>query len=699
MSRYRCIVLLFALTTVWSASVQADVYISELVASNDAGLRDSDGDASDWLELHNDGDDLVDLGGWTLSDGGENQRTWTFPPIALQPDTYLVVFASGKDRLVGEPHASFELKKSGESLVLRDSRRAVQSEFTYPAQHTDVAWGLSSNEYTFVSPPTPGASNVTSQSFVGVLPLPKLSHSSQWFEDSIEISVTNRPDGARIGYVATPNDGSADVIGFFDHSDTLTLNRSTVLYVAFGKDGWLARRTPNISTYLRVDDLPNQASPATFPKFWHEDIPADYGMDLTLLGTDEDQLRLRESMQNLPTISLVARPHDLYAPIDGIYTNPVMDGADWERPVSFDWFGDVSTAPFTINAGFQIQGRSSRQPRTSPKHSFRVVFKKEYGSGKLRHRIFEDDPADVEHNTLVLRATSNYSWTYPVAEQRQRAQYLRDPWVKATQAAMGHRVPRSRFAHLFLNGLYWGVYAISERPDDAFMATHFGGKRSEYDVIKGGEVIAGNNRLWRHLFALANQGLDDSDRYSEAVNYIDLDSFIDFIILNHFIGNETWDFGNWYAARRRADGHRFQFFCWDAETSMNRVNENRVYTRNADRPTALFQALRHNPDFRDRFSARLNLHLTNNGVLIPRRNIERYQELAEKLEVPLFAESVRWGDYRLSVHPYRTGPFERYTVEEHWQAERRRLTEVYFRERTAIVLEQYRDLDLSKIAE
>jgi len=371
--------------------------------------------------------------------------------------------------------------------------------------------------------------------------------------------------------------------------------------------------------------------------------------------------------------------------------NTEQDGAVWERPVSIEFLGEKI---FQVNAALRIQGRSSRQPRTSPKHSFRILFKHPYGPTTLHHPVFDGDTPDAEYNTLILRATSNHSWTYPLAGQRQRAQYLRDPWVKETQRAMGHLVPRTKFVHLFLNGLYWGIYVITERPDDAFMAMRFGGKKSEYDVIKGGEVVAGNNRIWRRLFTLAIQGLEDPERYRAFTKYLDLDSFIDFIILNHFIGNETWDFGNWYAARRNRDDDTFQFFCWDSETSMNRINENNVLTRYADRPTALFKALRQYPQFRKQFTIRLRLHCTRDGALTSKQNIQRYESLAKKIDLAIIAESARWGDYRLTRHPYRTPPFERYTRDDHWYAEQRRILSQYLPKRTEILLNQYRSIDL-----
>ena len=44
------------------------VAITEFVASNDHGLIDGEGNASDWIELYNGGPGLVSLDGWCLTD-------------------------------------------------------------------------------------------------------------------------------------------------------------------------------------------------------------------------------------------------------------------------------------------------------------------------------------------------------------------------------------------------------------------------------------------------------------------------------------------------------------------------------------------------------------------------------------------------------------------------------------------------------
>ena len=108
----------------WTCSLDPNppaepVVISEFLASNRAGLRDEDGDSSDWLELHNEGETTVGLAGWSLSDEPGRPGKWIFPDVSLEAGGYLVVFASGKDRREpgGQLHTNFSLSSEGEFLV------------------------------------------------------------------------------------------------------------------------------------------------------------------------------------------------------------------------------------------------------------------------------------------------------------------------------------------------------------------------------------------------------------------------------------------------------------------------------------------------------------------------------------------------------------------------------------------------------
>jgi hypothetical protein len=130
-----------------ACGVQAQVVITEFMAVNDTTLADEDGNYTDWIELHNAGSAAVDLDGWYLTDNDGNLRKWRFPHVVVDPDDYLVVFASTKDRpnAGSELHTNFKLGGDGEYLALvKPDGLSVASEYRpqYPPQVGDISYGL-----------------------------------------------------------------------------------------------------------------------------------------------------------------------------------------------------------------------------------------------------------------------------------------------------------------------------------------------------------------------------------------------------------------------------------------------------------------------------------------------------------------------------------------------------------------------------
>ncbi|MBI4932171.1 MAG: CotH kinase family protein [Bacteroidetes bacterium] len=76
----------------------SQIVINEVCSKNNSIIKDEDGDFSDWLELFNSGATAINLNGYYLSDDFANLSQWQFPAITIQPQKYLVVFASGKNR-------------------------------------------------------------------------------------------------------------------------------------------------------------------------------------------------------------------------------------------------------------------------------------------------------------------------------------------------------------------------------------------------------------------------------------------------------------------------------------------------------------------------------------------------------------------------------------------------------------------------
>lgn len=141
---YFFVLLLLCFAT--AGTGRGEVWISEFMASNDGGLRDADGDDSDWIEIYNSSSAAVDLTGWRLTDDASDFSKWVFPSVTVPANGYLVVFASTKNRRTpgAELHTNFKLKKSGEHLALIKPGGGVAHAYApqYPAQATNVSYGL-----------------------------------------------------------------------------------------------------------------------------------------------------------------------------------------------------------------------------------------------------------------------------------------------------------------------------------------------------------------------------------------------------------------------------------------------------------------------------------------------------------------------------------------------------------------------------
>ncbi len=429
-------------------------------------------------------------------------------------------------------------------------------------------------------------------------------------------------------------------------------------------------------SYLVLNQTLHQPEqPEGLPRTWRG-LPAAYKMDPRIVDDPAYQDRMRASLESLPLLSVVCRQPDLFDPSQGIYLNTMEKGEQWQKPCSAEFISQGTEPGFQIDCGLRIQGNMNRVPNKSPKHSFRLVFSGKYGPSKLHYRIFPDSPV-TKFDTLILRADYNTSWIHWDAAARPRAQRVRDAWLKDSQRAMGWVAPHSRYLHLFLNGLYWGVYDASERPDASFAAAYLGGTREDYDVINEFDAKDGTLDAFRTFYSIS--GLARTDQYELLKRHLDITEFIDYLLLNYYAGNNDWgEQKNWYALRRRNPPSPFQYIVWDGEQILHGLNDDTISDPYVP-PLRLAMELRSNAEFRLAFADRVQKHFFDGGALTPGAVAERWNARSQQVDLAMIAESARWGYYR------RSPP---YTRDREWVSERQRLLKNYFPQRTAVVLEQ-----------
>jgi hypothetical protein len=716
----------------FSATIHAQpetLRINEFMALNQTTLTDEDNEYSDWIEIYNPTTAAINLYGWSLTDDITLIQQWIFPNVIVNPGEYLIVFASGKDRNTegSELHTDFKLSGDGEYLALLNTKGIAVTEFApgFPVQQTDVSYGYYENVYIGFSDPTPGADNTRSTSTI--LPPPVFNIKHGFYESPFYLSISCDVPGADIYYTT---DGSTPRLGYgtLYTSPVQIQTTSVIRAVSITDDMAISKVTTQ--TYLFLEDVIHQPNdPPGYPAAWGpytaiaDNAIADYEMDADMMADPAFANRVKEALKDIPTLSLVSDKGNFFSQdIDSvtggiyIYTGAPGDetGLGWERPVSAEFFNSKDSVDFQVNCGINLNGGHSRRPEKNPKHSFRLVFNSEYGPSRLNYPLFGEKFAQ-SFNNLILRAGFGLTWLHQTAIEREQGQLQRDIWTKDAQRAMGHQASNSIYVHLYINGIYWGVYAPSERMDADYAVSYFGGNETEYDVIKdymeSGQddpAIDGNTLAWDAMIGMANAGLMSTEAYqaiqgnnpdgtpgAQHEAMIDIVNFADYMLLNYYGSNTDWDHHNWAAIRNRVNpGKGFKFLSWDAEHMIKTVNGNVLTLNNDYCPSRIFQKMKENEDFRRLFADRAVRHCYNGGVLTQEVATQLWSVRRAQVEKSMDAEAARWGDYRRDVHPWTSGPYELYTKDTHWLAEQNFMSDSYFPSRTSVFINLLRSAGL-----
>lgn len=186
--------------------------LSEFVAENDSGLRDADGEQSDWIELHNTSTTAQSTSGYFLTDDPLLPNKWALPAETIAPGGFLRVWASGKNRATAgaELHTNFALgNNAGEYLALVKPDNSPATAFTYPEQFADNSYGLTVHQPALVkyfTVPTPNALNADGQT----TPKDGLTFSPPpgTFSTSVSVTVSTDPLAPPLGLMHYTTNGA-----------------------------------------------------------------------------------------------------------------------------------------------------------------------------------------------------------------------------------------------------------------------------------------------------------------------------------------------------------------------------------------------------------------------------------------------------------------------------------------------------------
>jgi hypothetical protein len=715
-------VLVIAMFSVSPLKAQrsASLVINEFMASNSDSIRDPQGQYDDWIEIHNFGSSPVNISGMYLTDDLSFPTKWQIPndpPATVITDgQYLLIWADNDTADAGL-HANFKLNADGEEIGLfdRDGQTLIDS-VSYSGQMTDISYGRNPDageEWRLFTSPSPAAQNHGGH--LDEVADTKFSHNRGFYDEPFYVTIATETEGAMIYYTldgSEPYSASGRGPGGMVYATPIGISRTTCLRAVAVKPGWLPSNI-DTHTYIFLDDVIAQPKyPPGFPTGGWGHAGPDYQMDPIVV--DAYSNTIKDDMKSIPTVSLVMHRDDWFGS-KGIYVNESQDGT--ERVVSMEYIDPNTGDNFQINCAISMQGGvsgggTSLNRWKADKLSMRPRFKTETDDGKptggptkLNFKVFQNTPVD-SFDTLVLDARLGNTWPYgggttdhgnrpwiqgrPIY-QPDVAQYTRDQFVADIQNALGGYSHHGRHVHLYLNGLYWGLYNLHERPDHRFAASYFGGDADDYDCIKHSSsdprmIINGSNASLIQMFNIAESGLASDQQYQLIQQYLDVDNFMNYLIPHYYVGDWDWGHKNYYATRNSADPNGlWRYHHWDGEHLMEDLYENSTGRDNAGGPTRLHNRLMQNAEYRLLFADHVHRHFFNNGALTPEGAAALYQIRLDDVDRAVVGESARWGDNQIGRFAHI-----RYMRDPHWLLERDWLLDEYFPRRTAIVLDQFK---------
>lgn len=558
--------------------VSADPLITEFMASNKTTLKDEDGDYSDWIEIYNPDATAVNLSGWYLTDNASKKTKWKMPAVTLASKTYLIVFASSKDR--SDPtktlHTNFSLDKDGEFLgMYKPDGTTATSDFgpKFPPQSDDISYGVAqtaagapTSTIGYFGTPTPGAQNPDAS---GITLLEKVSFSQPagLFKGGLTVSLSGATGSERIRYVIV-DPGSANAAAREPvatdplYTAPLSITSSVVIRAAVFSSDDTQHGISSLVQYVAYDG----ATPNRVDTFTSE----------------------------LPVIVL-----DQHG--GGLLSKDGVDHPAWFyffTPESNGLTSLIGTPSFASAGTMSVRGNFSSN---FPKRSYNLTFLDAQG-----------------HNNpqTLIDTESDEDWALvgPWATDRS---YLRNAYVYTLSNQIGRWAPRTRFVEMFVDnngdGLdandYAGIGVLTDRiqiDKDRLNITSM--SASDTDITGGYIVKIDNVPDTTHYTFITNHGVpahadtavvidtpklskitpaqqtyiqnylqqmedamvaDKAANYATRtyLNYIDLSSWVDHHVLELFVGNVDALYRSDYFYKDRG-GKLFSGPAWDFDSTM-----------------------------------------------------------------------------------------------------------------------------------
>lgn len=580
-------------TSYLESQLSSGLRISEVMSANSSYLKGYNSTTADWIELYNASGSSVRLSDYCLTDDAGNLSKYALPDQELGAGEYIVIFLKGDTTNLRSGYSvlPFSLSSEGEQLYLTKLDTVVDYVLV-PELAADESYGRpgDSAAFSLLASPSPNKANGSAAEKCA---MPTAQTAPGCYDDIAYLDVVFSGEGD-IYYTTDCNvPGSRAKL----YTGPVRITETTVFRLVCRQSGKMESEV----------------------------------LTVTYLINEKD---------NLPVVSLVLEPDDLWSYNTGIYVmGPGASGVspfkganfwqDWEKAASVSLY-ETDGGGFSLNCGVKIFGGYTR---ALGKKAFSCLFRDVYGDSELRYPLFGEGKPET-YEAFLLRAAGQDAYN-----ARMRDVVFTSLVGEYTDVSVQDYKP----VVLYLNGEYWGIYYIREKMNESYLATYYELDETEAEIVKYG---GWTNSEYRALLAYTtSHDMAVPEYYDYVCSRIDIDSYLDFLIAEMWIANT--DDGN-VKFFQNADGkwtwlfYDTDFAGWDASTNFVRryLYPSNIGTSDTNCKTFAVRLMA-NEGFREKFLTRLAWQM--NTIWTEENVVGRIDEIAALLEGDMAKESDRWG--------------------------------------------------------
>ena len=322
----------------------------------------------------------------------------------------------------------------------------------------------------------------------------------------------------------------------------------------------------------------------------------------------------------MPVVSISMNPSDLWDYNTGIYVDgpnaEVADphfGAnywmDWEKTCHFELMETTGNKVIDVDAGISIFGNWSR---ANEQKSLALYCRKGYGYGEMKYKIFKERPYD-KYKNVVLRNSGN-DWNNTM---------FRDGLMTGLTLGMNLEQQAFRPATIFLNGEYWGIHNIREKINEHMIALHNDVDPDDVIMLEnnGTPIMGTADDYWTMFSFMENNSLATQTNYNKMLEWIDINSFIDYFSAQIYFRNHDWPGNNIRYWKTNDATGRWRWILYDTDFGMG------IWNALASENSLAFATATNGPDWPNPPWSTLMLRKLLENIVFRNQFVNRFADL------------------------------------------------------------------------